>query len=203
VTSVSAQRQDTQAAVGRAISLAEVHKALSHELRVKILTYLTERQAGAAEMARAFGAPTPDVSHHVKQLVKYGLVELADVKYPARGSPVKLYRATERPLITNEEVAQLPGVLRNSFAGQVFQKVLADAQAGLEINAFAKRSDWHLTRTPMELDRKGWVDMRAIHMRALNETFEVQKESQERLAKSDETSVRVSSSQLCFLIPEA
>lgn len=180
----------------------QLHKALSHDLRVEILTYLTERaSASASEMARALGAEVADVSHHVKQLVKYGFAEMVEVRPVTKGTAEKVYRATKRPLINTEEVERLPSSVRSSFAGQVLQKAFDDVVAGFEVNAFGDRSDWHLTRTPLEVDEEGWQEIIAIHQRTLDETFEIQKKSKVRLAKSGETPVRVSSSQLCFLIP--
>jgi hypothetical protein len=152
-------------------------------------------------MAPVLKARVPDVSYHVKQLVKYGLAELVEERPVKKGSAEKIYRATERPLMSTEEVGRLPPFIRGNFAGQVYEKALGDALAGFKEKAFEKRSDWHLTRTPLELDCEGWREILAVHERALSETFEVQNRSKERRAENGEKpAVKVSSSQLCFVI---
>jgi DNA-binding transcriptional ArsR family regulator len=181
----------------------QLYKALSHELRVEILTYLTEHgPASASEMARDLKEEVADVSHHVKQLVKYGFVEVLEVRPVPRGTPVKVYRAIRRPLFFIEEVERLPSPVRGTLAGQVFQASLDDAAEGFAADAFGRRSDWHLTRTPMELDKKGWQEIRALHQETLQRTFEIQEKSGERRAESGETALRVSSTQLCYVIPK-
>jgi DNA-binding MarR family transcriptional regulator len=198
----SERPEDSLDAARQEVPVTDLHKALSHELRVEILTHLTEQgPGGASEIGKALGVATGDVTYHLKKLVNYGLAELVEVRPARRGSPVKVYRARGRPLIRTEEVERWPPLVRSSFAGQVFKKALDDVLAGFAINAFGKRSDWHLTRTPLELDEKGWQEMLPIHEHALNETFKAQKRSEERSRTSEETPIRVSSSQLCFVIP--
>jgi len=69
----------------------QLHKALSHELRVDILTFLSERSTGSAsEMARKLGESIKQVSHHAQQLVKYGFADVLRSAKSVKGPrPIK------------------------------------------------------------------------------------------------------------------
>jgi len=178
-----------------------MHKALSHELRVEILTFLTEHaMASPVEMSKALDASIGTVSHHVKQLVKYGCAEEVETR-PRRGAVEHFYRATSRPVISNEELTRMGRPARHAFAGQVVEKVLTDLNMAFDGGTIDGRTDWHLTRVPMSLDAEGWEELLALHKRLLEETYEVQANSDERRSKSGEEPIRASSSQLCFEVP--
>jgi len=188
-----------QAAAKRA--QLQLHKALSHELRVDILTYLSEHGTGSAsEMARQLGESIKGVSHHAQQLLKYGFVEIAELRPVKKGTAEKVYRGVERPLLTDELVGKLPGIARDSFAGQILERSYGDAVGGFKAGAF-REVDWHLTRTLLELDEEGWREVREIHDDALERVLDARERSKARLAASGEASIRVSSSQLCFRLP--
>jgi hypothetical protein len=178
-----------------------LHKALSHELRIEIFILLTERMmASPAEMSRVLGAPVGDISHHVKQLVKYDCAEEAERKV-RRGAIEHFYRATPSPVVSSAEVNNMAQPARRAFSAQIVQKVLDDLELGFEGGTIDGRSDWHLTRIPMSLDAEGWQELLAIHKRALEEMYEVQARSDKRRGKSGEEPVRFSSCQLCFELP--
>lgn len=179
----------------------ELHKALSHELRVEILTFLAERaKASPVEMSRVLGAPIGDISHHVKQLVKYGCAEAVETR-PRRGAVEHFYRATSRPVISTEDMERMALATRRAFNGQVAQRVLDDLQQGFEAGTIEGRPDHQLTRVPMSLDAEGWRELLAVHKRALEETLEVQARSDERRSESGEEATRFSCCQLCFELP--
>ncbi|HEX8689821.1 MAG TPA: winged helix-turn-helix domain-containing protein [Solirubrobacterales bacterium] len=182
-------------------SQLELHKALSHQLRVEILTYLTERtKASPVEMSRELLAPVGDISHHVKQLVKYGCAEAVETR-PRRGAVEHFYRATSRPVIDVEEMERMTLPARRAFNGQVVQKVMGDLQQGFEAGTIEDNPDHHMTRIPLSLDAQGWNELVDLHRQTFEETDEIQTRSNERLAKSGEEPIRTSSSQLCFPLP--
>ena len=181
----------------------QLHKALDHELRVEILTYLSEHSSGSpSRMGEALGAETKAVSYHAQQLVRYGAAELAELRPTKKGSPEHVYRAIKRPLITTEEMEKMAKPARHGFAGQIIQKVIDDATEGLTGGAFADEADWHMTRELKTLDVEGWQEMLAIYKRALEEASGVQAKSDTRRIDSGEEGLRVSSSLLCFVMPK-
>lgn len=179
----------------------ELHKALSHELRVEILTFLIEHpKASPVEMSRTLGASVGDVSHHVKQLVKYGCAEQVETR-PRRGAVEHFYTATSRPIISSDDLTKMGLPARRAFSGQIVRKLVGDLEQAFEGGTIEGRTDWHLTRVPMSLDAEGWQELLEIHQRTFEETYEVQARSDERRSKSGEEPVRFSSCQLAFELP--
>lgn len=182
-------------------SQLDLHKALSHRLRAEILTFLTERtKASPVEMSRELLAPVGDISHHVKQLVKYGCAEEVETR-PRRGAVEHFYRAVLRPLVELEEMEEMPQPARRVFNGHTAQKILDDLREGFEHGTIERRADFHFTRVPMSLDEEGWQEMYVAHQRTLEETYEIQARSAERLEKSGEEPIRSTSVQLHFELP--
>lgn len=182
-------------------SQLDLHKALSHRLRAEILTFLTEhKKASPVEMSRELLAPVGDISHHVKQLVKYGCAEEVETR-PRRGAVEHFYRAITLPVIDIEDMERMPLHARRVFNGHVTQKILGDLQEGFEARTIETRPDHHMTRAPLSLDEEGWHDMAELHRRMLEETYEIQARSSERMKESGEEPIRCSSAQLLFEMP--
>lgn len=179
----------------------DLHKALSHKLRVEILHYLSEQgTASPVEMSRTLAAPVGDISHHVKQLVKYGCAEQVKTR-PRRGAVEHFYRATRRAVVTAEDLSRMPVPARHAFSGQIVRSIVEDLEQGFEAGTIDDRTDWTLTRIPLSLDAQGWEELQSLHKNLFDETYEVQARSDERRAKSNEEPVRFSSCQLCFELP--
>ncbi len=66
-------------------------RALSHPVRLRILSMLTGAPRSATELGRELGKSQAAVSFHVRQLAAAGLIELVDVR-SVRGGQERLYR---------------------------------------------------------------------------------------------------------------
>jgi predicted ArsR family transcriptional regulator len=188
----------------RARARRRLYKALSHELRGEIWTYLIEHSTGSpSEIARALGASVSSVSNQMTQLLKYEIVELVDERPSRRGSAKHVYRLIARDLITTEEVGEMELPARQGFAGRIVHAMIDDVNEGSVVNAFAKRADWFLTRNRITLDRQGWKELSAALERLLQESYEIQARSDQRRLESGDEGLLVSTSQLAFIIPES
>lgn len=182
-------------------SQLNLHKALSHRLRVEILTLLNERaKASPVEMSRQLLAPVGDISHHVKQLVKYGCAEAVETR-PRRGAVEHFYRATSRPVVDVEAMEKMNLPARRSLVGELAQKVLDDLQDGFDAGTVEARADTHLTRMPLLLDKQGWSELTELHRQTFEETHGIKARSDERRSESGEEPIRCTSAQLCFELP--
>lgn len=178
----------------------DMYKALGHPLRREILAYLIEHSTGSpSEMAKKIDAPLPDISHHAKQLVRYGAAELVEERPTRRGSAERVYRPTARVIISTEEVEEMSVVDRQVFAGQIVQKMCDDLREGFQLGSFARRSDWNLSRTLLDVDEEGLQRLLRLQERVEEEMFEIQAESVGRRVESQDPPIRVSVSQLCFV----
>jgi len=166
----------------------------------KVLTVLTERVASPTAIASQLGIEVSLVSHHVKKLERLGLVEQVDERIVG-GAIEHIYRAVVRPCIGNDEWEKLSAAEKRQFSLWILQLMLADATRSFEAGLFdAPRN--HLSRTAMVLDRKGFDEVAEIQDRALDEIFEVQARSAERLVGGEEPAVDIVAALTCFEVPE-
>jgi DNA-binding transcriptional ArsR family regulator len=177
-------------------------KAMSHPLRAAILRILGDRTASPAEMARELDEELSNVSYHTKQLVEFECAELVSTR-PVRGALEHFYRATERHLIETDEWDEIDPVLAEDVICETQQKMLDDFVASVRAQMIGSDQNFHLTRTPHLLDAEGLQEALAVHEQARLEMAEVQARSANRMAKSGEEGISVSSAQACFRTPRS
>src|SRR3954463_10564259 len=147
-------------------SEARIAKALAHPLRARILQRLGERVASPGDLAVELGAPLGVVSYHVRMLRDYDCVELVRTE-PVRGALQHFYKATARPNLDEAQWRTLPTTLRGELIGETIQGLVGDlaeaADAGkLEDPALV------LTRTPLELDARGYRKLNKLLAKTLD-----------------------------------
>lgn len=100
-------------------------RAIAHPLRNRILSELTAAGSGrAADLAHVLGVPANQVSFHLRQLAKYGLIE--DAPELARDGRDRVWRPAHRDInVDPRELAKTPG---GTAAVKVFHRV-ASARA--------------------------------------------------------------------------
>lgn len=99
--------------------------ALSNRTRVYILTILNEGTFTPDEIARIIGEPLNNVSHHIKELLEAGSIELAKTEQ-VRNATQHYYRAIEQPFYSDEEVAAMTPQQRQLIIGLVIQCMTAE-----------------------------------------------------------------------------
>src|SRR5215210_4577949 len=162
-------------------SEARIAKALAHPLRARILQRLGERVASPGDLATELGAPLGVVSYHVRMLRDYDCVELVRTE-PRRGALQHFYKATARPNLDEDQWRTLPSGLRGELAGETIQDLVDDlaraADAGtLEDPAVV------LTRTPLELDARGFKKLNKLLAKTHEQALAIAAESAERGAE--------------------
>jgi DNA-binding transcriptional ArsR family regulator len=176
-------------------------KAMGHPVRAAVLRILTERTSSPAEMARELDEELSNVSYHTKQLVEFECAELVSTR-PVRGALEHFYRATERHLVDTEEWDDLDPVMAEDLVCEFMQMILDDFVASARAQLIGGDKDFHLTRTLMVLDEEGLQEALEAHERARLEIIEIQHRSAERMVKSGEQGISVSTSQGCFKMPD-
>jgi DNA-binding transcriptional ArsR family regulator len=159
-------------------SEARIAKALAHPLRARILQRLGERVASPGDLAIELGAPLGVVSYHVRMLRDYDCVELVRTE-PVRGALQHFYRATARPNLDDAQWRTLPTTLRGELMGETIQGLVDDLAA----SADAGRLDDPnvvLTRTPIELDERGFKKLNKLLARTHEQALAIAAESAER-----------------------
>lgn len=170
-----------------------------HPVRIKALTILTERVASPKEIAGEIGEPKPgNVSHHVRVLEDHGLVEEVDSKQ-RRGATEHFFKAVERPAVW--DLAQLSRQEREDFSAFIIACMNGDYLAALHSGSLDERTDRHLSRTPMQLDERGYLDWIAALDSMLERSMEIQAESDGRRSHSGEKAMAVASHLAGFPMP--
>ncbi len=178
----------------------QLAKALAHPLRVQILSSLHKGISSPNQLSQELGEPLGNVSYHVKTLLEFDCIELVKTE-PRRGAVEHFYRATERAFFSDDDWAKIPASARKGITGVILEAIGEDATAALLEGTIEKRTDSHITRSPLVLDEQGWQDLNA----ALNETLEranaIQEEAADRLAKSKGDSINTKLALMHFESP--
>ncbi|MCD6372608.1 MAG: winged helix-turn-helix transcriptional regulator [Thermococcus sp.] len=80
----------------RAKELAQI---LMNEKAIAILHLIEDTPMSISEISKELNLPISTVSYHIDKMMRVGLVEVAGKKYGKRLQEVKLYRASNRPIL--------------------------------------------------------------------------------------------------------
>jgi DNA-binding transcriptional ArsR family regulator len=179
-------------------------KALSHPLRMRILTRLNEGVASPNEMAKQFDESLPLVSYHVRILRELDCIELVRTT-PRRGAIEHHYRALTRPFLDDDDWAQLPPSARKAVSNTVLSKALADVREAVATGSFDERPDRHLSYAPLMLDEQAWGELNTRLNEVLDWAIEAQAASAGRLQDdaSGGAEVRARLTLLAYAAPPA
>jgi DNA-binding transcriptional ArsR family regulator len=173
-------------------------KAMWHPTQVKALTILTERAASPKEIAAEIGEPVVgNVSYHVKALADRGLVDLVNTKQ-RRGATEHFYRSTVVPAYASEE---WPLDKREQITKLILQLFFHDVSEAIEAKTLDRFPQRHMSRTPLQLDEAGFLELAEEQDRFLERIHEIQARSDGRRMKSGEEGWRVRALLTCFTMP--
>jgi DNA-binding transcriptional ArsR family regulator len=159
-------------------SEARIAKALAHPLRARILQRLGERVASPGDLAVELGAPLGVVSYHVRMLRDYECVELVRTE-PRRGALQHFYKATARPNLDENQWRTLPSGLRRELTGETIQGLVDDLGQAADAGTLDD-PEVVLSRTPMELDERGWKKLNKLMAKTLDQALAIAAESSAR-----------------------
>jgi DNA-binding transcriptional ArsR family regulator len=162
-------------------SEARIAKALAHPLRARILQRLGERVASPGDLAVELGAPLGVVSYHVRMLRDYDCVELVRTE-PRRGALQHFYRATARPNFDEDQWRTLPSGLRRELSGETIQDLVSDLAQAADAGML-EDPEIIVTRTPLELDERGWKKLNKLLSKTLEQALAIASESAARGAE--------------------
>lgn len=160
-------------------------KALSHPLRVQILTLVNEREWSPNEMSKELEEGLSQVSYHVKVLRDFEMIEMVRTE-PRRGAVEHYYRAVERMIVPEGMTAELPKSARLEFLGKIIRDAEQDIHAALAAATFYQRGDFHADWVPMDLDEEGCKRLHARADKFLEDILEIEGDSANAIAKGAE-----------------
>jgi DNA-binding transcriptional ArsR family regulator len=165
---------------------ASLVKALGHPLRMRLLTFITERgEASPVEMSRALDVPLATVSHHTRVLRDLRYIELSRTE-PRRGAMEHYYRALAAPFLDDEHWDMLPIPARRRVSAQLLRQVFEDAASAGQVGGF-DAAGAHIARLMLDLDPRGWRELSRAVLMLLHRAEAIQARSDAR-RNSDEDS---------------
>lgn len=177
-------------------------RAMGHPVRVQALVILNERIASPNEIAKELDQTVGHVSYHVKVLKECECIELVDTA-PRRGAMEHYYRATDRAFLNAEEWDALPASIRPGMSASGIKTVINDVSSAVLAGTFDKRTDRHLSWTPMLVDEEGWGEIKTALTEMLERVFDIQSASAERLTEADAPGIPVSVAMMAFEAPSS
>jgi len=148
-------------------------------MRTRILGMLDERVASPRQLSDELDAPLQNVSYHVRELAKLGLIKLVRTTQ-RRGAIEHHYRAVAAPHVSDKAWSELPPIVRQRMTAaglsEIFKQV-DDAAAGGGFVA----DDAHLSRTQLVLDEKGREELTKELEAMVGRVDRIQGQARERL----------------------
>lgn len=159
--------------------------ALGHRTRVYVLTLLNEGVYSPEQLSQIIGEPVGNVSHHVKQLLDAGSIELAKTE-PVRNTLQHFYRAVEMPFYSDEEIAAMTPEERQATIGLTLQCLMAEIMTAFWSGKMQGDPRLWLSWRWFNVDEQGRQDLADEQERSWQRAREIEAESANRRAKSGE-----------------
>jgi hypothetical protein len=178
-----------------------LRKALSHEVRVQILSVANQRETSPSDFAEELGFPLSNVSYHFRKLVEFDCLELTK-EIPKRGSHEHRYVGSRRGLISDADWAQLGQGTQAGVRIAGFQDLINRCTQAVAAETFDSRDDASFYWVPITLDEIGWQKTQAAIRRLIGEAGEFEVESTKRAAKGESKTFPATFGVLGFESPE-
>lgn len=168
--------------------------AVGHRIRIEVLAILNEGVHSPDEIADLIGEPTNKLSHHIRELLEAGSIELARTER-VRNATQHFYRAVEMPFYSDEEIAAMPPQQRQVIFGLILQAMMAESLAAFWAGKMQDDPRVWLSWRWFNVDSQGRNDIADEQARSWERVREIESESVNRCADSGEalTSIIVSS----------
>jgi DNA-binding transcriptional ArsR family regulator len=171
--------------------------ALGHRTRVYVLTILNEGTYTPDEIAQIIGEPLPNVSHHIRELLEAGSIELARAE-KVRNTNQHYYRAVEMPFYSDEEMAAMTPAQRQVTYGLILQCMTAEAMAALWGGRMHSDPRVWMAWRWFNVDEQGRKDLANEQQRSWERYQEIEAESTNRRAQTGETAASIIMAQMGF-----
>lgn len=172
--------------------------AVGHRIRVQALVILSEGVFSPDQIAEIIGEPTNNVSHHIRELLDAGSIELAKTEQ-VRNATRHYYRAVEMPFYSDEDVAMMTPAQRQVTYGLVLQQIMAESMAAFWAEKMVHDPRVWLTQRWFNVDSKGREEIADEQARSWERISEIEADAINRCAESGEKATSIIVAQLGFM----
>jgi DNA-binding transcriptional ArsR family regulator len=159
-------------------------KALAHPMRARILGLLDGRVASPRQLSGDLDAPLQNVSYHVRELVRLGLIELVRTTQ-RRGAIEHHYTAIAAPHLSARAWSELPPILRRRMTAAGLSEIFKEVEEAAARGGFVA-DDVHLSRTQLVLDDKGRKALAKELEATIARVHRIQEQARKRLGDDRE-----------------
>jgi len=151
-------------------------------MRTRILGLLGERIASPSELSDELGAPVQNVSYHVRELAKLGLIRLVRTTQ-RRGALEHHYTAV--PHVCDKAWSDLPPIVRHRLTAAGLSEIFHEVNAAAAHGGFVA-DDAHLSRTQLVLDDTGRKALTKELETTIARVERIQEQAHKRLGPDDD-----------------
>jgi len=160
-------------------------RALAHPLRVEILRQLEAGPSGPKRLSVRIGEPLGNVSYHTKVLLRCGCIEPVEV-IPRRGAVEHIYKLKPQGAIGSGAWREVPSALRTHYAGSSLAAFTSRAVDALDAGTAESREGSGVTWLSLNVDEKGWKELRQILRRVEKQFRAVADKSAKRMESAED-----------------
>jgi DNA-binding transcriptional ArsR family regulator len=164
--------------------------ALGHRIRVQVLTILNEGTYTPDQIAQIIGEPLNKVSHHIRELLDAGSIEIAKVQ-KVRNADQHYYRAVEMPFFSDEEAKAMTPHQRKVTAGLTLQCMVAEAMSAFWAGKLHEDPRVWLAWRWFNVDEQGRQDIADAQQQSWDRMREIEAESTNRRVESGEDAASI------------
>lgn len=174
-----------------------VSYAIAHRIRIEILCLLNEAIYCASELAALTHWPLTTISHHIKEMLSSGSIELARIE-KVRNTDQHFYRAVELPVVSDEAAVALPPEVKQEYAAVVLQAIMAESLAALRAQKLNRDPRVRMMWRWYNLDEQGRDELADEQRESWERTAEIEARSTNRRATSGEEATTLIAAMLGF-----
>ncbi len=162
-----------------------VSYAVGHRIRIEVLGILNEGPRSPSELAKLTRQPLTTISHHIKELVDSGCIELARVE-KVRNADQHYYRAVELPFISDDEADSLPPEVKQEYAAVILQAIMAEGLGALWAGKMSNDPTVRMMWRWFNLDEQGRQELADEQRESWERIVEIEARSTARRVESGE-----------------
>jgi DNA-binding transcriptional ArsR family regulator len=162
-----------------------VSYGVGHRIRIEVLCLLNEATYSASELARRTNCPLTTITHHIKELLNAGCIELARTE-KVRNADQHFYRAITMPMISDEEARVLPAEVKQEYAAAILQGAMAEGLDALWAGKLSTDPNVRMMWRWFTLDAEGRQELADEQRESWERIMEIEARSTHRRIKSGE-----------------
>jgi DNA-binding transcriptional ArsR family regulator len=160
-------------------------RALSHDVRIEILALLNERTLTPRQIQEEMGLDLDLINYHLKMLEEGDCAR--SVALIGEGESAEYsFMATERALLTTEDMEALPLGVKKRLSHSLLQCILEAAARAQREGTLDARDDRHLSTSLVKVDEEGWRELVDASEAFLSTVMEIEGRNAKRLAARGE-----------------